>query len=90
MREIIIDTETTGLDPLGGHRIVEIGAVELLDHAPTGRTFHCLERPRPINHYDVEGAGGWMSNVTVLENRDSLFETTNMIAAHLAGSPRDD
>jgi DNA polymerase III subunit epsilon len=31
MREIVIDTETTGLDPLGGHRIVEIGAVELVD-----------------------------------------------------------
>ena len=40
MREIVIDTETTGLDPLGGHRIVEIGAVELLDHSPTVRTFH--------------------------------------------------
>ena len=38
MREIVIDTETTGLDPLGGHRIVEIGAVELVDHSPTGRT----------------------------------------------------
>ena len=35
MREIVIDTETTGLDPLGRHRIVEIGAVELVDHAPT-------------------------------------------------------
>jgi DNA polymerase III subunit epsilon len=41
MREIIIDTETTGLDPLSGHRVVEIGAVELVDRSPTGRTFHC-------------------------------------------------
>ena len=45
MREIIIDTETTGLDPLGSHRVVEIGAVELVDHAPTGRTFHCYLNP---------------------------------------------
>jgi DNA polymerase III subunit epsilon len=44
MREIVIDTETTGLDPLSGHRVVEIGAVELVDHAPTGRTFHCCRQ----------------------------------------------
>ena len=36
MREIVIDTETTGLDPLDGHRIVEIGAVELINRASTG------------------------------------------------------
>ena len=35
MREIVIDTETTSLDPLSGDRVVEIGAVELVDHAPT-------------------------------------------------------
>ena len=40
MREIVIDTEITGLDPLDGHRIVEIGAVELVDRAVTGNTFH--------------------------------------------------
>jgi DNA polymerase-3 subunit epsilon len=40
MREIVIDTETTGLDPDTGDRIVEIGAVELLNHMPTGRSFH--------------------------------------------------
>jgi DNA polymerase III subunit epsilon len=41
MREIIIDTGTTGLDPLDGHRVVEIGAVELINRSPTGQTFHC-------------------------------------------------
>jgi len=40
MREIVLDTETTGLEPAEGHRIVEIGAVELFNHVPTGRTFH--------------------------------------------------
>jgi len=39
MREIVLDTETTGLDPAAGHRIVEIAALELLHHVPTGRTF---------------------------------------------------
>lgn len=37
LREIVLDTETTGLDPAAGHRIVEIGAIELVDHLPTGR-----------------------------------------------------
>jgi DNA polymerase III subunit epsilon len=58
MREIIIDTETTGLDPLSGHRVVEIGAVELLDREPTGRTFHryvCPERTMPVDAVAVHG-----------------------------------
>jgi DNA polymerase III subunit epsilon len=45
MREIVIDTETTGLDPLDGHRIVEIGAVELVNRSLTGRMFHCYLFP---------------------------------------------
>jgi DNA polymerase-3 subunit epsilon len=39
MREIVLDTETTGLDPAAGHRIVELGCLELLHHLPTGRSF---------------------------------------------------
>ena len=45
MREIILDTETTGLDPSQGHRIVEIGAVELFNHVATGETFHVYLNP---------------------------------------------
>lgn len=45
MREIILDTETTGLDPSQGHRIVEIGAVELFNHVATGETFHAYLNP---------------------------------------------
>ncbi|MDD3669491.1 MAG: DNA polymerase III subunit epsilon [Alphaproteobacteria bacterium] len=45
MREIVLDTETTGLDPAQGHRIVEIGCVELENHIPTGRTFHRYLNP---------------------------------------------
>jgi DNA polymerase-3 subunit epsilon len=40
IREVILDTETTGLDPLQGHRIVEVGAIELVNHVPTGEFFH--------------------------------------------------
>ena len=45
MREIVLDTETTGLEPNDGHRIVEIGAVELFNHVPTGRVFHSYVNP---------------------------------------------
>src|ERR1700738_2072082 len=45
MREIVLDTETTGLDPANGHRIVEIGCVELLNAIPTGETFHAYIDP---------------------------------------------
>lgn len=46
MREIVLDTETTGFDPLAGDRIVEIGAVELLNHMPTGQTYHAYLDPQ--------------------------------------------
>ncbi|HLK26407.1 MAG TPA: DNA polymerase III subunit epsilon [Caulobacteraceae bacterium] len=49
-REIVLDTETTGLDPRGGHRLVEIACVELEDYLPTGRTFHRYIHPeRPVD-----------------------------------------
>jgi DNA polymerase-3 subunit epsilon len=49
MREIVLDTETTGLDPGDGHRVIEIGCVELLDQLPTGVTFQCYLNPeRPV------------------------------------------
>lgn len=49
MREIVLDTETTGLEPAEGHRIVEIGAVELHNHVATGRSFHRYVNPgRPM------------------------------------------
>ncbi len=58
MREIVLDTETTGLDPADGHRIVEIGAVELFNHIPNGRTFHKYinpERDMPAEAFAVHG-----------------------------------
>ena len=58
MREIVVDTETTGLDPLSGHRIVEIAAIELFHHVPTGRKFHCYvnpDRDMPADAYAVHG-----------------------------------
>ena len=45
MREIVLDTETTGLDPLTGHRLVEVGAIELFNHLPTGKSYHTFINP---------------------------------------------
>lgn len=58
MREIVLDTETTGLDCLQGDRIVEIGCVELVNRFPTGKTFHCYlnpERDMPAGAFAVHG-----------------------------------
>lgn len=58
MREIVLDTETTGLDPLTGDRLVEIGCVELANHIPTGRIWHRYfnpERDMPEAAFRVHG-----------------------------------
>jgi DNA polymerase-3 subunit epsilon len=58
MREIILDTESTGLDPFNGHRLVEIGCIELKNYIPTGATFHTYinpERDVPKEAFDVHG-----------------------------------
>lgn len=60
MREIVLDTETTGFDPETGDRIVEIGAVELLGHMATGKTYHQYinpERAMPDEAFQVHGLG---------------------------------
>lgn len=60
MREIVLDTETTGFEPAEGHRIVEIGAIELMNHLPTGRTYHQYinpERFMPRAAFEVHGIG---------------------------------
>jgi len=60
MREIVFDTETTGLDPRTGDRLVEIGCIELVNRVPTGRTFHAYfnpDRPMPLEAEQVHGLG---------------------------------
>ena len=58
MREIVLDTETTGLDPLRGDRLVEIGCIEIYNRMPTGQTYHCYinpERDMPAEAFAVHG-----------------------------------
>jgi DNA polymerase-3 subunit epsilon len=60
MRELVLDTETTGFEPSEGHRIVEIGIVEVVNLMPTGRTWHKYfnpQRPMPAEAFAVHGLG---------------------------------
>jgi DNA polymerase-3 subunit epsilon len=60
MREIVLDTETTGFEPSEGDRIVEIGAIELMNHMPTGRTYHQYINPKrsmPEGAFGIHGIG---------------------------------
>ena len=69
MREIVLDTETTGLKPAEGHRIVEVGCVELYNHVPTGATYHQYinpERDMPTEAFRVHGLSeGFLSDKPV-------------------------
>ncbi len=60
-REIILDTETTGLSPRDGHRIVEIGAIELINHMPSGQTFHVYLDPERDMPKEAEAVHGLSS-----------------------------
>ena len=67
MREIVLDVETTGLDPIQGHRIVELGCVELLNRIPTGSTFHVYlnpDRDMPAEAFAVHGTLNGVSTAT--------------------------
>ena len=57
-REIVLDTETTGLDPQQGHRLIEIACVELEDYVPTGAHFHCYINPERDIDADAERVHG--------------------------------
>jgi DNA polymerase-3 subunit epsilon len=79
MREIIFDTETTGVNPAGGDRMVEIGCIEMINRCETGRTFHAYfnpERPMPAEAEAVHGLSSrFLSDKPVFAHSvDALLE----------------
>jgi DNA polymerase-3 subunit epsilon len=85
VREIVIDTETTGLDPLQGHRMVEIGCIELINRFPSGKTFHRYlnpERDVPAEAYEVHG----LSN-DFLRDKPFFAEIADELVAFIGDAP---
>jgi DNA polymerase-3 subunit epsilon len=86
MREVVLDTETTGLDPNDGHRIVEIGALELINHLPSGRVFHTYVNPDRDMPADALAVHGLTS--AFLRDQPSFAEVAKDLLAFL-DSDRD-
>jgi DNA polymerase-3 subunit epsilon len=85
MREIVFDTETTGLNPAGGDRMVEIGCVEMFNRVETGRHFHCYfnpERDMPFEAQEVHG----LTNL-FLSDKPRFWEKAEELLDFLEDSP---
>jgi DNA polymerase-3 subunit epsilon len=85
MREIILDTETTGLDPLRGDRLVEIGCLEIYNRMPTGQTFHVYinpERDMPAEAFAVHGL-----STEFLAGKPLFREVVEEFLAFIADAP---
>lgn len=85
MREIIFDTETTGLDPVTGDRIVEIGCIEMVNRVATGREYHCYlnpERPMPWEAEQVHGLSDMF-----LSDKPLFANCVGDLIAFIADSP---
>ncbi len=85
MREIVLDTETTGLDPLRGDRLVEIGCVEIYNRMPTGQSYHCYinpERDVPAEAFAVHGL-----STEFLASKPLFTEVVEEFLAFIADAP---
>jgi DNA polymerase III subunit epsilon len=85
MREIVLDTETTGLDPYQGHRLIEIGCIELLNRIPSGQTFHRYVNPQrdvPAEAFAIHGLSG-----DFLKDKPPFAEVADELIAFIADAP---
>jgi DNA polymerase-3 subunit epsilon len=85
MREIVLDTETTGLDPYQGHRLIEIGCIELLNRIPSGQTFHRYvnpERDVPAEAFAVHGLSS-----EFLRDKPAFAEIADELIAFIGEAP---
>ena len=93
MREIVFDTETTGLSPRDGDRVIEIGAIELINHFPSGKIYHVFinpeERKVDPRAFDVHGISNdfLKDKPTFKEIAAEILEffSTGILIAHNAG-----
>jgi DNA polymerase-3 subunit epsilon len=85
MREIVFDTETTGLDPAGGDRIVEIGCIEMLNRAETGRHFHAYFNPERAMPPGAEAIHGL--NDIFLSDKPRFSEKAEDLLEFIGDSP---
>jgi DNA polymerase III subunit epsilon len=85
VREIVLDTETTGLDPYQGHRLVEIGCIELVNRIPSGQTFHRYlnpERDMPAEAFAVHGL-----SADFLRDKPPFAEIAEELIAFIGDAP---
>ncbi|MFH0298027.1 DNA polymerase III subunit epsilon [Bradyrhizobium sp. 31Argb] len=85
MREIVLDTETTGLDPLRGDRLVEIGCIEIFNRMPTGQAYHVYinpERDMPAEAFAVHGL-----STEFLASKPVFTEVVDEFLAFIADTP---
>jgi DNA polymerase-3 subunit epsilon len=85
LREIVLDTETTGLDPYQGHRLIEIGCIELLNRIPSGQTFHCYlnpERDVPAEAVEIHGL-----SAEQLKDKPLFAEVADDLIAFIGDAP---
>lgn len=85
MREIIFDTETTGLDPKSGHRLVEIGCIELVDRRETGRSFHAYFHPERDMPNEAEAVHGL--SLAFLSDKPRFSERAGELVDFLGDAP---
>jgi DNA polymerase-3 subunit epsilon len=84
-RAIVLDTETTGLDPRSGHRLIEVGCIELDDYIPTGKTFHQYVHPERDIDPDAERVHG--ISLAMLEGKPKFHEVCDELLDFVADAP---
>jgi DNA polymerase-3 subunit epsilon len=85
MREIVFDTETTGLDPKTGDRMVEIGCVEMVGRVPTGATYHAYYNPERDMPSAAEAVHGL--SISFLETKPKFAETVDELLTFIGDAP---
>ena len=85
MREIVFDTETTGLDPSSGDRMVEIGCIEMVNRVPTGETFHAYVNPERDMPAGAEAVHGL--SAAFLSDKPRFHEIAEALLAFIGDSP---